>query len=475
MVKTVWLGSSEGFLLELTLFDRQEKAGLVWGEGRLLVGGFLVMAEKDGCPTSWTWVDLLEWLAKNWAYLLLEQNFPFQVPAMDISTLMRDLEKRWENMAEERMEDEEEQAFRFLDRHDLACAFKGIFFPATYLMRQGALMEVFSAEHSSHVRLNLQRAVSDLEDIGSYLAEVANTKEVSRGKLAAEQWYARDTYFIAQAVPLLTGLNAASLAHLNPENDPEYWEYDPESPLADGELMAAARMTSGVLLADQQLQVFELIRGAAKIATPELDSLSRSLFKDFKDIGKPYDQGYWVAIWLRRKLGKSDSEGVKPSVFLERWKIPVDDFDMPDSILDAFACWGPRHGPAIFVNKAQQSTSAHVHGENTTLAHEICHLLLDRDGALPVAEVLNGNSPERLEKRARAFAAELLLPRNVAAKEVRMAASVNVAVTTLSSVYEVSTELACWQIINSDAYATLTDDERNLLQGRAQRKVFADA
>ena len=116
-----------------------------------------------------------------------------------------------------------------------------------------------------------------------------------------------------------------------------------------------------------------------------------------------------------------------------------------------------------------------MHGETTTLAHEICHLLLDRDGALPVAEVLNGNSPERLEKRARAFAAELLLPRNVAAKEVRMAASVNVAVTTLSSVYEVSTELACWQIINSDAYATLTDDERNLLQGRAQRKVFADA
>jgi len=197
MVKTVRLGSREGFLLELTLVDRREKAGLVWGEGKLLVGGLLVIADKDGCPTSWTWVDLLEWLAKNWAYLLLEQNFPFQVSAMGISTLMRDLEKRWENMAEERMEDEEEQAFRFLDRHDLACAFKGIFSPATYLMRQGALMEVFSAEHSSHVRLNLQRAVSDLEDIGSYLAEVANTKEVSRGKLAAEQWYARDTYLIA--------------------------------------------------------------------------------------------------------------------------------------------------------------------------------------------------------------------------------------------------------------------------------------
>jgi hypothetical protein len=126
-------------------------------------------------------------------------------------------------------------------------------------------------------------------------------------------------------------------------------------------------------------------------------------------------QGYRVAIWLRRKLGKSNSEGVKPSVFLGQWKVPVDNFDMPDSILDAFACWGPRHGPAIFVNKAQQST------------------------------------------------------------EVRVAASVNVVVTTLSSAYEVSTELVCWQVINSDAYATLTDDERNWLQARAQREVFADA
>jgi hypothetical protein len=32
-----------------------------------------------------------------------------------------------------------------------------------------------------------------------------------------------------------------------------------------------------------------------------------------------------------------------------------------------------------------------------TLAHELCHLLVDRKGSLPVAEVLGGATPNRPE------------------------------------------------------------------------------
>lgn len=52
--------------------------------------------------------------------------------------------KRWENMPEERVVDEEEEAFRFLNRHDLASAFKGLYFPAVFVIRQGELFEVSS-------------------------------------------------------------------------------------------------------------------------------------------------------------------------------------------------------------------------------------------------------------------------------------------------------------------------------------------
>ena len=80
-----------------------------------------------------------------------------------------------------------------------------------------------------------------------------------------------------------------------------------------------------------------------------------------------------------------------------------------------------------------------------------------------MAEVLNGATPERLEKRARAFAAELLLPRSIAAKNVREASDVQTAIEQLSKDYAVSRELVCWQIHNSEAVKALTARELTLL------------
>lgn len=465
MAKTIHIGSTGGFLLQLTLSNKpSENPGLIWGEGRLLIGGREMIASEAGNPVKWTWVDLLEWLAKNWAYLMCEQSFPFQVASLSISTLLRDLEKRWENMAEERVDEEEEEAYRFLNRHDLSSAFKGVFFPALYIMRQGALMEIFSAEHSTTLRLPFKQVTADLEQIADQLAQLANGTGQGRGELATQRWRARGQKLADRAVPLLTGLGSDSLAQINPQNSPVFWEHDPATPMEESELMAAARMTGGVLVEQEQAQILEMIRNIGSCSTDELDKLSEALAEDFKDIGKPYDQGYWAAIWLRRKLGLKEMDSICPAELLQNWGVQLQYFKMPESRLDALACWGTRHGPAILMNKAPENTPAHLHGENTTLAHEICHLLLDRHGALPVAEVLNGNTPERLEKRARAFAAEFLLPRSVAAKAVRKSKTLEAAVTELSDTYKVSTELVSWQVINSEVFTALSESEQRWLQ-----------
>lgn len=233
--------------------------------------------------------------------------------------------------------------------------------------------------------------------------------------------------------------------------------------------MATARMTKGVLLAEQQTQILEMIRSLPKSTTAELDALADAFAADFKEIGKPYDQGYWAAIWLRRKLGLQEVDNAQPETYLKNWGVQIQRFEMPASKLDALACWGKNHGPAILINKAQDTTPAHIHGENTTLAHEICHLLMDRSGVLPVAEVLNGNTPERLEKRARAFAAEFLLPRGCAVSVVKHADSVSTAVIELSNTYSVSHELVCWQIINSEIYPSLTEQEQRWLHSQVGR------
>jgi len=206
MAKQLHLGSRDGVFLELQLSTKQtDDPGLIWGKGRLRINcANVLVGEQDG-SVEWTWVDLLEWLAKNWAYLLCEQSFPFQVAATEISTLTRDLEKRWENMAEERVEDEEEEAYRFLNRHDLASAFKGLYFPAIFVMRQGALVEISSVDNGKTVRLPLEQVVADLEAIGNKLASLAQGANQGRGQLAAQQWLAREQQLEAKTLPLLTG------------------------------------------------------------------------------------------------------------------------------------------------------------------------------------------------------------------------------------------------------------------------------
>ena len=57
-----------------------------------------------------------------------------------------------------------------------------------------------------------------------------------------------------------------------------------------------------------------------------------------------------------------------------------------------------------------------------TFAHEIAHLLLDRTTALPLAEVLGGRPVGNTEERARAFAAQLLLPKEEAGQALANAA-----------------------------------------------------
>jgi Zn-dependent peptidase ImmA (M78 family) len=470
MANTIQLGTPDGIQLELKL-DHKKKggAGLIWGKGQLYAGEQALLAVENQGSVEWTWVDLLEWLGKNWAYLLCEQTFPFQVAASDMSTLMRELEKRWEDMLETRVEDEEEQAHRFFNRHDLAAAFKGVFFPAVFIMRQGLLVEIIRAESNKPLRLPLSKVVTDLEQIGNHLAELAGVASEGRGPAAASQWQARTQQLEHKALSLLTGLSAADLKHLNADNDPSFWEQGQTAHFADSELMAAARMTRGVLPLEAQSQLIERIRQLPKFNTVELDALVQAFAADFKEIGKPYDQGYWAAIWLRRKLGLQEADKAQPAEYLQAWGVQIEHFEMPGSKLAALACWGTQHGPAILINKAPDNVPAHIHGENTTLAHEICHLLMDRSRALPVAEVLNGNTPERLEKRARAFAAEFLLPRAGAATVVRHATTLQAAVSELSDTYAVSQELVCWQIINSENCTSLAEQEQHWLYSQVAR------
>ena len=101
----------------------------------------------------------------------------------------------------------------------------------------------------------------------------------------------------------------------------------------------------------------------------------------------------------------------------------------------------------MFVNRNEHNRVFGARG--ATLAHELCHILVDRTDALPLGEVMNGNVPRWYEQRANAFAAELLLPRSEAEQAVAHATDIETCVKELSQQFAVSWELAAWQIRNS--------------------------
>lgn len=474
MAKTLWLGAASSFQLELTLIEK-EKAdkSLLWGQGKLTIAKQPAICDAQENAIEWTWIDLLEFLAKNWHYLLLEQTLPFDIKTPSLHTLMRDLECRWENMPEEQVENEEEHALSFLARHDLANAFKGIYFPSIYILRLGKTFQITLLDTKQTLELSFEKVQIKLTQIANELVKLAkpHSKEGSRAATAIQLWETRQERIAKQLIPLSTGMNESALQKIAANNQ-NFWEINNQDHLADTELMAAARMTNGYLSLSQQEQMLKLIRQLPCQPTPELDQLSSQFTdQDFKQKTSPYDQGYLAAQWLRKRLAISNDEPIQPKEILENWGVSIKRFTLENANLDALACWGANYGPAILINQMEKSTAAHEFGENSTLAHEICHLLLDRNTTMPVAEVLNGNSPERLEQRARAFAAELLLPRETAAQTVQQNENLTQSIRQLSAKYKVSEHLVALQIKNSSIYNKLSADEQHQIEMTTKSKI----
>jgi Zn-dependent peptidase ImmA (M78 family) len=135
--------------------------------------------------------------------------------------------------------------------------------------------------------------------------------------------------------------------------------------------------------------------------------------------------------------------------------------------IDAVAVWGPRRGPSVLVND-EGAHNQSAGGRNATLAHEIDHLLIDRDGGLPLAEVVGGHVPVRLEQRARAFAAELLVPRRIAgAWFAETSRRPHAILQALVDRFGASQEVVAWQARNSDI--TLSPEARGFLRTKVSR------
>lgn len=449
-------GNQSGLNIDLRWRESGEKsrnpASATRGFIRLRLGSRTVWRgesdEDDERGFEWTLIDLLEFLGEVWPFLEWEEGYPLGLKPMTPSLIRIVAEDRWQNLPEARVEIEEEEIYGFEETHDLARSFQGARVPSVWLLRQGRRFWISTREQS--ILCPFDETLETLSSLGNAIASRLGGLSDARSLAALNTWKTRRNHSTQRLTEIATRLPAEVLQALG--NIEEIFELPPGG-FEYTESLAAARMTEGLLSNTSLKAILDSIRHIPCPAqTAELDKLSQEAGRllDQSGKGKPYDQGYCLADWFD---GVLKSRGFyypyEPSEILNHMGVSIHSIDIPEQNVDAIACWGPRHGPAVIVN-AQGLHSQEEKGQRSTLAHEICHLLIDRTGALPLAELLNGSAPNDVEARAKAFAAELLLPRKLAYDRVVNASDPMSAVSDLRS-EGFSREIIAWQVRNADA------------------------
>lgn len=440
--------------LELTWLDAPahgiDSAGVAWGKGLLRVNDREVWFQDSPngpAPIEWSWIELLEFLGQRWAYLATEQAYPLALVPDEPGQLRRALKRRWEGsyFEEEERDREDELVFRFEDCHDLSRALRGISLPSVWALREGQCF-VVSTEGDAR-RVPYEEVISDLERIGDRIAErVSAGRPSERSRIALQQWSQRALISELLLIRLATGIAANDFTSRLPADNLEFWELELAAG-ADSELAAAARLVaSGYASERDRLTIVTEVRKVPLGDTTLLDTLARSVAHVLleRSTADAFEQGYALAMAVRNVLQCGDK--IDPEAVLSNLGVPVVSTSMSPAI-DAVGCWGRKHGPAVILNTAGKRSQADW-GRRATLAHELCHLLVDRSRSLPLAEVLGGRSPYLPERRANAFAAEFLLPRYFLRESFTTHRTVSATLSTVMDKFAVGRILAANQLKN---------------------------
>lgn len=434
-----------------------------WGRGCLLLAGEPYWYGSQNAADSnnlldWTWVDLLDYLGKNWLAISLEQQYPFSWLANDAThpgQTWEIAERRWAMMQDddERIDAEESVVLAFMARHNLAQAWQGLSLPQLLWFRTGDQLWLIP-ERGNPLLTDFHSALAHLEAFGNQLAAPMTGSNNPRVQLALQRWTNRNRYAsLADYVSLATGWPTKAQVEIQGHSAANDFWFDAAQDASDfreTEVLAAARMLRFVMKPTELGQVLQTIRHLPASETPKLDQASKACEVELAaaDSPHPWEQGYIAANWLRNLLGIAPDSSFHPEQLLAEWNVSIRPCDLVSDRIDALACWGER-GPAILVNNRPHAKTRAANRMRSTLAHEIAHLLIDRAGALPVAEVLGGHVDPFVEQRARAFAAELLLPRHVARDVYLQCEGLGRTLKRLTDRFKVSRQLACYQLHNS--------------------------
>ncbi|AGH49451.1 hypothetical protein G432_08630 [Sphingomonas sp. MM-1] len=404
--------------------------------------------------------DLLAHLTDFWKPLMLRQVYPIDAAPSRPSTLRSIAEAEWEHMQPEAAAAEDEAITRFEEAHDLSHAFAGLYgLPPFWMMRSG---EDYILESSRALwRLPFDDVRASLNATGDWICARLHEADAERWQDAIAAWQERDAGDAAGLLAWSTGLDRDLATSLLKEGALEPPQNFNDAANDNDELRIAARM-AGALPADQIREIIGLARQFAGHEAEALKALAadaQAMIAERFPHAKPFEQGEAAARFVRERLSITADRAVKVFEMATSLGIELRHNPAEPPSLDGLAIWGPRHGPGVFLNEASgrilgrddRDVEASL-GARVTMAHELCHLLLDGEHALSAIEVLKARMPAGVEQRAKSFAGEFLVPTDIAAEFWHRAkrpvdrAGLDAVVRELIEIYEVTRSVAAWKV-----------------------------
>lgn len=425
---------------------------------------------------QWTWAEFLNGMADSWPWLLFEDTYPIPLKRKpdNPSKLVAFAKERWSRLPKTTQSEEKEKVFSFKLRHNLSMFMRGAFFDELWIIPEGDFYHVWSKKLDKGIHVPRSELIKTLTDAGDYLCNFFIGSTDNFAKMAAEKWRSRKDKLKINYLQILTSMPEKTLIEISggKENVDKFFEIksanDPLYEYENNHYAAAARMSSNFISNSTQKTLIEYIRETKKIGNVGIiDEISEEILSGITDEDAPYDQGYAAARHLREIIRLPAQETFEVENFLLTHGVQIRDISLDDATnLEALAIWGKSTNPSIFINIANGTRSTTKSGRRATLAHETCHILCDRKGALPLVEIFGSyNISASIEQRARAFAAELLAPADGIKMKMNELGDFRNAVYKLIEHFGVSREILYWQIKNN--MIPLTDDESAYLRSWA--------
>lgn len=475
-----------------------------WGSFEIWVHGANLCAHLEEGEAleavHWYLLPLLEWLTDNWNAMLHEGRLPVRNAGEDSVRSLYQTRFPAAGLSADRALAHEEDWYGWRQRHAIHAAREGGLFPEIFVRRWEDQLELSWSNQSPP---GSPDGFAFLVPYGRALLEPDEVAQPLFGvmRAAAEQLHGwePESSRIEELQAAIADLNKPRkqrsarldwLFDLNISDTEAAAPWEAVRSLFNGTTSKIRRAVlepvgSGLVLRGSSHAVLlfgsvnpTISRGDAR----ELARLLVDLFDEAGDSrrllalvdaavpsgleGLPWEQGYEIAEQIHQELSGTGTPSKGVENVLTDLGIDVAETELTDRRIRGVAVAGPQHHPAALVNESHPRNQS-PEGRRFTLAHELCHLLVDRREGRKLAVASGPWAPVEVEQRANAFAACYLMPPN---EVQRAAASLSEPLASASGVRAVA------EAFGTSSRATLEhlhnlgwldEFERDMLRGTA--------